>query len=149
VPESESPRQIQARPEHLVIRLAERRFAIALDRVDSVAIAPPINLVPGTPPCLRGLVNYQGTILPAVDPMPDLPGDRRHLVVLTSVGYGRFALLCDWIEDLAESSEDATALDPDRVAQEVATAFAAIAQKLPEAAKPVARIVPRRPPKTG
>lgn len=127
----------------LLVRAGVRSFVLELDRVDGVALTPPMTRVPGTPAALRGLVNHQGTILPAIDPAADQPGERRHLVLIESRRYGRFALLCDWVEDLAASDTDAEQLDPDELAATVVDAYEGLEQRVPEAETPTARIMLR------
>jgi len=126
--------------ERLVVRVGERRFALPLDRVEGVAIAPPISRVPGTPAGLLGLANLRGSVLPVLDADPAQPGPRRHLVVLQGHGYGRFGLACDWVEEL--TADEATQLDVEKLAAEVAAAFDD-EQTLPRVERPSAWVVPK------
>lgn len=108
-----------------------------------MAVAPPVTPVPGTPAGLRGLTNLHGTVVPVLDSDPEAPGERRHLVVLNSRRVGRFALACDWVQDLAAPADDATALDIEQLGRDVIAGFDAIEQRLPRAEAPTARIVRR------
>jgi len=133
----------ETRSGHLVVRIGERRFRVALTSVEGVAIAPPINLVPGTPPSLPGLVNHRGTILPVLDADPAARGERRHVVLVASREFGRFAMLCDWIEDVADDAVDAEPLDPDELARRVVAEYESVDQRLPFVARPAAGILLR------
>lgn len=129
--------------ERLVVRVGDRLFSLSLAQVEGVAIAPPISRVPATPPGLLGLTNLRGSVLPVVDADPGGSGERRHLVVLIGRELGRFALACDWVEELDSGTEPATALDADAVGAAVVAAFDEIDQTLPGVERPTARIVPR------
>lgn len=132
-----------AEAERLVVRVGERRLALPIEQVEGVAIAPPISRVPGTPAGLLGLTNLRGSVLPVLDADPAAPGERRHLVVLTSRQHGRFGLACDWVEELAENAAEATALDVEALGGAVAEGFDD-EQRLPAVELPTAWIVPKR-----
>jgi chemotaxis signal transduction protein len=133
----------EAQPTHLVLSIGHRRFRVALSSVEGVAIAPEINPVPGTPPSLPGLVNLRGTIVPALEVDPEARGERRHLVLFASREFGRFALLCDWIEQVAAGELDAEQLDPDELARRVVAEYASADQRLPIVERPAAGVLVR------
>lgn len=132
----------------LEIGVGERRLRLPLGVVEAVALAPPVAPVPGTPSQLAGLVNHQGTIYPAVHPLPE-PGVAHHAVLVRTRQHGRLAILCDWVHDLAAPDPSAALVDVDALAAQIVAAYASVDQHLPAATTPraVARI--RRPADDG
>ncbi|MBN2370798.1 MAG: purine-binding chemotaxis protein CheW [Vicinamibacteria bacterium] len=64
-------------------------FALPLDRAREIARCEAVTKVPNTPPCLRGVMNLRGTVIPVVDLAPRL--DRS----LTAIGARTCIVMLD------------------------------------------------------
>jgi hypothetical protein len=136
-----------AAPSALRILVGDRTLHVPLGAVEAVVRAPRLTTVPGTPASLAGLFNHQGTVCPAVHPLADRVAADRHAVVVRSRQHGRFALLCDWAEDLAAPPPGEPPLDLDALASRVIAAYPAptAAPAWPRPDRPTALIRLRRP----
>jgi hypothetical protein len=138
----------------LRILVADRALHVPLGAVEAVVRTPRVTPVPGTPRALAGLFNHQGAVYPAIHPIEDSFSADRHAVVVRSRHHGRFALLCDWAEDLAEPPDGEACLDLDALALRVIAAYRDVDPVLPweRTARPTALIRLRRsgpaPPRT-
>jgi hypothetical protein len=126
-------------PAGLEVSVGPRRLHLRLDLVEAVVLTPPITPVPGTPAQLVGLFNHHGAIYPAVQPLSDLAAIGRHAVLVRGGRFGRFAVLCDWARDLAETP-DAEPLDVEALAESVLAAYASVDQRLPRPTAPRALV---------
>jgi chemotaxis signal transduction protein len=111
---------------------------VPLDAVEAVLRTPPVTAVPATPPALAGLFNHEGVVYPAVHPVEGMPSSGRHAVIVRTRAHGRFAVLCDWAEDLEAAGDDL--LDLDALARDVVAAYGSIEVRLPEPRHPTAVI---------
>lgn len=127
----------------LVFRVGHREFSLAGDRVEAVIRAPALTAIPGSPAIVAGAMNYEGTPIVAVHPDDADTGERHHAVIVHSRAYGRFAIVCDWVDRVAIESSG-TAVDPDTLAAAVIAAHATGAIPLPEPLSPSSWIVPRQ-----
>jgi chemotaxis signal transduction protein len=122
----------------LRVLVGDLALLIPLDAVEAVLRTPPVTAVPATPAALAGLFNHQGVVYPAVHPVEGLPSSGRHAVIVRTRAHGRFALLCDWAEDLEAAGGDA--LDLDALARDVVAAYASVGVTLPPPRHPTAVI---------
>jgi hypothetical protein len=122
----------------LRILVGDLALLLPLDAVEAVLQTPLVTAVPATPPAVAGLFNHQGVVYPAVHPVADSPSSGRHAVIVRSRAYGRFAVLCDWAEDLEAAGGDP--LDLDALARDVVAAYGTVAPALPAPRHPTAVI---------
>lgn len=122
----------------LRILVGDRSALVPLDAVEVILSTPPITSVPATPPAVAGVFNHQGVVYPAVHPLHGRPSSGRHAVIVRTRAHGRFALLCDWAEDLDD--EGGELLDLDAVGQAVVAAYASVEPGLPAPRSPSAVI---------
>lgn len=127
----------------LHIQVGEARLRLPQGVVEAVVMTPPITPVPGAPPEIAGLFNHQGAIYTAVHPLA--PGHGHHAVLVRNSTVGRFAILCDWVHDLAEDAQGGDILDVAALAARILSAYAAVDQQLPAPDSPRARLRLRRP----
>lgn len=52
---------------HLTLRVGEESYAVPAAIVRELVVLQPMTRVPTMPPCVRGLMNLRGTVLPVVD----------------------------------------------------------------------------------
>ena len=123
--------KVGGRPLALRILVGERALHVPLEAVEAVVRTPKLTPVPGTPSALAGLFNHEGAVYPAVHPVEDGAPTDRHAVVVRTRQHGRFALLCDWAEDLAEPPDGEEYLDLDRLADRIVAAYRDVAPSLP------------------
>jgi hypothetical protein len=116
----------------LRIILGDTTLLLPLDSIEAVLKTPPITPVPGTPPSLAGLFNHNGVVTAAVHPL-DTRSTGRHAVIVRTSGYGRFALLCDWAEDVEAQPLGGGQLDLEQLGRSIVKAYAAITVTLPPA----------------
>jgi chemotaxis signal transduction protein len=122
----------------LRILVGDRALLVPLEAVEAVLRTPPMTPVPGTPRALAGLFNHQGVVYPAVHPLEEAPSGGRHAVIVRTRAHGRFALLCDWAEDL--DARDGEPLDLDAVARGVIASYQHVDAGLPTPERPSAVI---------
>jgi len=122
----------------LHIQVGDARLCLPREVVEAVVLTPPISPVPSAPPEIAGLFNHQGAIYTAVHPLAPGPGHQAVLVRQSTVG--RFAILCDWVHDLAEDAQGGDILDVAALAALILSAYAAADQQLPAADSPCARL---------
>jgi hypothetical protein len=122
----------------LRILVGEDALLVPLDAVEAVVQTPPVTAVPATPPALAGLFNHQGVVYPAVHPVAGSPSSGRHAVIVRTRAHGRFAVLCDWAEDLEAAGGER--LDLDALARAVLGAYREVEPTLPGARHPSAYI---------
>jgi hypothetical protein len=122
----------------LRILVADRTLLVPLDAVEAVLRTPPITPVPATPPGLAGLFNHQGVVYPAVHPVDEGASSGRHAVIVRTRAHGRFALLCDWAEDL--DAQEGEPLDLEALGRRLVAAYAAVDGALPTPERPTAVI---------
>jgi hypothetical protein len=120
----------------LRIVVGDEVLLVPLESVEAVLRTPPITPVPGTPSGLAGLFNHQGVVYPAVHPLER--SSARHAVIVRTRAHGRFALLCDWAEDLDAQGGDL--LDLDAIARRLIGAYAGVDAPLPAPERPSAVI---------
>lgn len=114
VSEQASPRELRPRgtacSSYLTFSLAEQQFGVGLSWVREIVPMTPITLVPLLKPCMRGVTNLRGCVLPVLDlscrlgleATPDHP--RKCLIVIEPQqdGGGRPAsLLVDAVRGLS------------------------------------------------
>ncbi|HEV8633790.1 MAG TPA: chemotaxis protein CheW [Chloroflexota bacterium] len=130
----------------LRILIGDRALHVPLEAVEVVVRTPKVTPVPGTPPALAGLFNHEGAVYPAVHPIEGRCSADRHAVVVRTHHHGRFALLCDWAEELADPHGGEPCLDLDALAGRVIAAYREVEPVLPRerAAGPRALIRLRR-----
>ena len=90
----------------LIFRVADERFGLPAQIVESILQTPTITNAIGVPAALIGVFNFRGAIVPAVVVQSAQPTDRRHAIVVRIPTFGRLAVLCDWAEDLRIDGED-------------------------------------------
>lgn len=101
----------RAHETHTLIRLADGRYALALDVVAEVLPLPDLTRLPGAPVWLGGIANWRGKVLPVLDLRPLLGAERRpaptsaRLVVLREDGV-EAGLLVEGVLGLMTRSDE-------------------------------------------
>ena len=77
--------------QYLGFRIAGEVYGVELLRVREIIPCGALTRLPGVPPCVRGVVNLRGRVLPVVDlavrfGLPELTVSRRSCVVVFDVG---------------------------------------------------------------
>ncbi len=78
------------RTQYLGFFIAEEEYAIGILRVKEILEYDTITRVPGTPPCVRGVFNLRGSVVPVVDlalkfALPQSPITKRSCIVVVEV----------------------------------------------------------------
>ncbi|HVO11627.1 MAG TPA: chemotaxis protein CheW [Vicinamibacteria bacterium] len=76
--------------QYLGFFIADEEYAIAILRVKEILEYATITRVPGTPPCVRGVFNLRGSVVPVVDlalkfALPQRPITKRTCIVVVEV----------------------------------------------------------------
>jgi len=71
----------------------------------------PATLLPDSPPCVRGVINLRGAVLPIVDlaarlALPDAEPTSRHVVIVVWIGSRLVGLLVDAVHDISTVPRD-------------------------------------------
>jgi purine-binding chemotaxis protein CheW len=51
----------------VTLNVLDETYAVSVSSVRELVLLPPLTHVPTMPPCIRGLINLRGTVLPVVD----------------------------------------------------------------------------------
>ena len=101
--------------QHLLLRVGDERFALALDRVVEALDTPPLHEPPRRPHGLMGTLRHRGRTLSVWDGARAFRTARREpvstLLVLSDAGR-HVALVVDDAEDVAEIASDALRAAP-------------------------------------
>lgn len=91
----------------LVFSLGQKQFALPLDQVQRAIHAVDITIIPKAPEIVRGLVNFNGKILPVIDistrfylPQEEL-GPEHHFILIKTKSKS-FALFADSVDGLKQ-----------------------------------------------
>lgn len=94
---------------HVLLRLGEERYALAVDDVLEVGTVSEPAPLPGAPPAVVGLQNLRGDVVPLVD-LASLVGAgspaRGDTMVVVEEGGRRAALVVDAVLDVAPLEEE-------------------------------------------
>lgn len=135
-------------PPSLRIVVGDAALFVPLEVVEVIVQAGVLTPVPATPPRIAGVFNHQGTPLPAIHPIAGTSA-ARHAVIVRGPRFGRFALLCDWADDLSQDAADVM-FDVDALGDEILAEYGAIPAELPApAATGVALELKRDQPTVG
>ena len=58
---------IEIRPSYLLFDIGSETFAVSVSKVNEIIELAELTRVPALPPCVRGMMNLRGTVLPVVD----------------------------------------------------------------------------------
>ncbi len=92
---------------HIVFRLLDRRYAVAVGKVIELDRLPPYTPVPNTPTFVLGVTNVRGDVLPVVDLRTLLAGNEanrsetaRLLTIRNSAGDSQTGLVVDSLQGM-------------------------------------------------
>lgn len=98
--------------ELLVFTLGQSRFALETCQIEEVFSPRAWTRLPGTPPQLRGIVNWRGRIVPVVDPsfllgLPPRPQESSPLLLLVDVEPSPACLPVESVDSILNVNPDA------------------------------------------
>ena len=100
---------------HVLFRSGEGTYALPLELLAEVTIAPAVHLIPFVDPARAGIVNVKGEPLPAVHSRPLLQGEpagpANHVLVLER-GALRVGLLAEFVARVERAPEVETIEEP-------------------------------------
>lgn len=102
--------------EQLVLfELNSEAYGVDVTRVQSIIPLQPINVVPGAPPFIEGVINLRGAIIPIIDlrarfglPLPTQ--ERKSVIVIVELADLSVGLIVDRVTDVTKIAE--TAIEP-------------------------------------
>jgi purine-binding chemotaxis protein CheW len=98
-------------PERIVVfTLEAQRYGMPLTTVDRVVRMVEITPLPGTPRCVRGVINVQGEIVPVIDlrqrlSLPDRAMSPDDQLLIVTVAQRKCALVTDLVIDVIECGD--------------------------------------------
>lgn len=92
---------------YLTFRLATEEFAVSVSQVTEIVRLQKTFAVPDVPPCVRGVINLRGKVIPLLDMrarfrLPDRPYSERTVLVVLENGESPTGLVIDDVTDVIE-----------------------------------------------
>ena len=103
---------------YLNIRLGDEAFSLPVLQIREIIRLKSITPVPRMPPCVKGVINLRGKIVPVVDLRERLElaaivyDDHACIVILQAEKTGNIGLIVDRVEDVTYLNEDDIELPP-------------------------------------
>jgi purine-binding chemotaxis protein CheW len=99
------------RPQFLTFTLQEEEYGVDILRVQEIKGFSRITPIPNTPPCVRGVMNLRGTIVPIVDlrltfGMPRVEYTQFTVIIVVMVGRKVAGLVVDAVSDVLDLSKE-------------------------------------------
>jgi len=91
--------------ELITFRVGDQEFCIDATSVKEIRGWTPATPLPDSPPCVRGVINLRGAVLPIVDlaarlALPPTEPTARHVVIVVWIGRRQVGLLVDAVCDI-------------------------------------------------
>ena len=119
--------EAQAASELIAFRLGEQEFCLDIMSVRDIRGWTPTTPLPHASPCVKGVINLRGAVLPVVDLAARLglapvePGER-HVIIITQAGNQTVGLLVDAVSDILSVDQETIQPTPN-VASDLARSF--------------------------
>jgi purine-binding chemotaxis protein CheW len=91
--------------QYLTFQLGEEEYGIEILKVQEIKGYTPVTPIPNTPPCLKGVMNLRGTIVPVVDlrakfAMAEAAYNKFTVIIVVKVGTKVMGLIVDAVSDV-------------------------------------------------
>jgi purine-binding chemotaxis protein CheW len=91
----------------VVFELNSEAYGIDVTCVQSIIPLQPINVVPGAPAFIEGIINLRGAVVPVVDlrarfNMPLPPQNHKSVIVIVELSHLRLGLIVDKVTDVTK-----------------------------------------------
>ena len=102
----------------LTFALNEQEFGIEILRVQEIKNFTRVTPIPNVPPCVKGVMNLRGTVVPIVDlrttfNMPDKEYSQFTVIIVVNVGEKILGLIVDAVSDVLNVDADAIEAAPE------------------------------------
>ncbi len=96
----------------LTFTLNEQDFGVDILRVQEIRNFTRFTPIPNMPPCIKGVMNLRGTIVPVVDlrskfDMPSMDYSQFTVIIVVNVGTKIMGLIVDAVSDVLDVQSDA------------------------------------------
>lgn len=112
---------------YLVFALAQTEYALAVGRVREIIGLLPITRVPNLPPCVRGVINLRGKVIPVVDlrvrfGLEAVDHGQRTCIIVVQATAAEFGVVVDRVTEVA-CIEDSAIEDPPQFGADLDTQY--------------------------
>jgi len=112
----EAAKKTPDQAQYLGFYIADEEYAIGILRVKEILEYDTITRVPGTPPCIRGVINLRGSVVPVVDlalkfGLPERPITKHTCIVVVEVDLDGERTVMSVIADAVSQVMDLGAAD--------------------------------------
>ncbi len=102
----------------LTFTLNDQDFGIEILRVQEIKNFTKVTPIPNTPPCIKGVMNLRGTVVPIVDlrskfNFPTAEYNQFTVIIVVNVGTKIMGLVVDAVSDVLNIEADAIEETPD------------------------------------
>lgn len=110
----------------LTFTLNEQDFGVDILRVQEIRNFTRFTPIPNMPPCIKGVMNLRGTIVPVVDlrskfDMPSMDYSQFTVIIVVNVGTKIMGLIVDAVSDVLDVQADA--IEPTPALSGIDTSF--------------------------
>ncbi len=111
----------------LTFMLNEQEFGVEILQVQEIRNFAKLTPIPNTPPCIKGVLNLRGTVVPIVDlrsrfQMPTTAYDRFSVIMVVNVNNRVMGLIVDAVSDVL-NVDDNSIVGPPEMGSGVDTSF--------------------------
>lgn len=102
----------------LTFRLVSEEYGIEILKVQEIKGFSAVTPIPNTPPCIKGVMNLRGTVVPVLDlrskfGMVESPYDKFTVIIVVTVGTRVMGLVVDAVSDVLDVGREAIEPIPD------------------------------------
>lgn len=125
--ERQGPDPGDVNEQFLTFLVGREEYGIDILRVQEIKAFSAVTAVPNTPPCIRGVMNLRGTVIPVLDlrvkfGMVDPPCDKFTVIVVVTLRTKVVGLVVDAVSDVLDIRSAAIERPPELVS-DAETAF--------------------------